>query len=663
MSDKTLTFNIAVEGVSNEATELSKLEVQLKNIKKERDELMKQAREGFASKKELQQLAAYNTQINKMEQSHKKLKQVVDSAPDSLSRMRAELIKLKGEYANASAAAREKMAPAISKLNDQVSKAEQAIGVHSRGVGDYKQSIIDAGKNLLSFSGITAAVTTVVMKLKDAFLATEKGLKYFNVAAEVTKQIFYDLLKTGNLNYDNIVKVAEAAAKLNNIRIGDRKDLIEFAKLEREIAILEFDAADKTQERAVRQEALNQAIQKQNELSDKRIADVKEELFVVNELLEKRPDDTKLLDQQATLIAKIYDLDRERYEQSKRNESRMTGFIAEGNEEFKKRITFSESAINEWIKMNALLEKGTKEYAAMQDEIAKLIISEAELAAQRKFTQEEIEQGVKYKAPDGKILNSEIEALQATQAEKDRIWEEGMKTARENFLKNKAMQQQAADDSLQIDLAKLDSKQAIADAEIAVTAGLADAISQLSGKNKALSLTALAVEKAAAVAQIIANISIANAKAIATSPLTFGQPWVALNTGLGAISISNLIAQAAVSAGQISKYTTGGKIQGGLQIHPDTSKDNTLIYVKQGETVLNQGQVARLGGSGAMRKARVPGYAMGGYVGQQAPEIPSTGFDYNQLAKLMNSIDVRLDINKVNAAQRQLQVVTEPQRI
>jgi len=658
MSDKTLSFNIVVDGVTNETTELAKLEVQLKNIKKERDELMKQARKGFTSKEQAQQLAAYNKQIDKMTQSQKELKKIVDSAPDSLSRMRAELIKLKGEYANASAAAREKMAPAISKLNDQVRKAEQAIGVHSRGVGDYKQSILDAGKNLLSFSGITAAVTTVVMKLKDAFLATEKGLKYFNVAAEVTKQIFYDLLKTGNLNYDNIVKVAEAAAKLNNIRIGDRKDLIEFAKLEREISILEFEAADKTKTRAERQESLNKAIQKQNELSDKKIADAKEELFVVNELLEKRPDDTKLLDKQSQLIAKIYDLDRERYEQSRRNESRMTGFIEAENAEFEKRITFTQSSIDEWIKLNALLEKGTAEYEKMQDEIAKVIIEEARLAEMKLGKADD----GKYKAPDGTLKNSEIEALASTEAEKERLWQEGMKEARKNFAANKALQQQAANESIEIDLAKLDSKQAIADAEIAVTAGLAEAISELSGKNKALSLTALAVEKAAAIAQIIANISIANAKAIATSPLTFGQPWVSLNTGLGAISIGNIIAQAANSANQISGYNTGGKIQGGLQIHNDTSKDNTLIYVKQDETVLTKSQVARLGGSGAMRKARVPGYAMGGYVGQQAPEIPSSGFDYAALARLIPR-EIVLDINKVNSAQKELHVITEPQRL
>jgi len=654
MSDKTLTFNIAVEGVSNEERELERLGVQIKNLKKETQELEKAAKKGIASDTQLRQLAAYRAETYKQTEQFKKLKQElypVESGFKKYHNALLDAIKQLPVVGNI-----------VNNFTSNIDNSTHSVDNSTTAVDNFGKNAKAAGIFITALSGIVGGAVLVFNKLKDAFLATEKGLKYFNVAAEVTKQIFYDLLKTRNLNYDNIVKVAEAAVKLNNIRIGDRKDLIEFAKLEREISILEFEAADKTKTRAERQESLNKAIQKQNELSDKKIADAKEELFVVNELLEIRPDDTKLLDKQSQLIAKIYDLDRERYEQSKRNESRMTGFIQEGNEELKKRISFSQSAIDEWIKMNALLEKGTDEYIRMQDEIAKVIIAEAELAAQRKFSQQEIEDSVKYKAPDGSIKNTEIEALAATNAEKDRIWNEGLQKAREAFEANKELQQEAANESIEIDLAKLDSKQAIADAEIAVTAGLSEAIAQLSGKNKALSLTALAIEKAAAIAQIIANISIANAKAIATSPLTFGQPWVSLNTGLGAISIGNLIAQAANSANQISGFNEGGKIKGGLQIHNDTSKDNTLIYVKQGETVLNTSQVSRLGGSGAMRKARVPGYAMGGYVGQQAPEIPASGFDYEKLARLIPT-QIVLDINKVNSAQRQLQIVTEPQRI
>jgi hypothetical protein len=234
--------------------------------------------------------------------------------------------------------------------------------------------------------------------------------------------------------------------------------------------------------------------------------------------------------------------------------------------------------------------------------------------------------------------------------------------ARENFAKNKQDASDYQQELLNIELDRLDRKQEIADAEIAIAAGVGDVLFILAGKNKTLSLAALAVEKAAAITQIISNISIANAKAMAISPLTFGQPWVSINTGLGAISIARVIAESVKSAGEISRYATGGKIKGGVPINTGTV-DNRLIAVNETETVLTARQVAMLGGSGAMRRIKVPGYADGGYVGQQSPEIPASGFDYNQLARLMNSIDVRLDINKVNSAQREVQVITETNRI
>ena len=662
MDNKTLAFNISIEGISNEAKELEKLHVWAKNLNEEMRELEKLAKKGIASDDQLRKLAAYRKEAENNLKVQKELKRVMDTAPDSLARMKAELIKLKAAYDAASASARDKMAPAINKLSQDISKAEQAIGTHSRGVGNYKGAVLDAAQSLTGFAGISATVITVLNKLKEAFLSTQKGIDTFNIAMQIQKQLLYDVIKGQGLNIENLQKAAEAQAKLNEIRKGDRSDMVEFAKLEREISMLEFDAADKTKDRAVRQEALNKAIQKQNELSDKRVEDAKEELLAVTDLLKNRKDDETLLTKQAELIAKIYKLDADRFELSKRNQSRMSGFIKEENEEFKKQISFSQSAINEWIRLNAVLEKGTKEYQQMQDEIAKVIIAEAQLAEPRRLSQEDIENTVKYKAPDGSIKNSEIEAIVATQNEKDRLWEEGMVKAREAFAQNKKLQQDAANESLEIDLAKLDSKQAIADAEIAVTAGLADAIAQLSGKNKALSLTALATEKAAAIAQIIANISIANAKSMATSPLTLGQPWVSLNTGLGAISIAKIIAETANSVSEISRYATGGKISGGLQIHADKSKDNTLIYAKQGETVLTESQVSRLGGSGAMRKARVPGYAMGGYIGQQAPEIPAQGFDYAALARMIPK-SIVLDTNKVRQSLDELEVITTPQQL
>jgi hypothetical protein len=77
-------------------------------------------------------------------------------------------------------------------------------------------------------------------------------------------------------------------------------------------------------------------------------------------------------------------------------------------------------------------------------------------------------------------------------------------------------------------------------------------LSQLAGKNKALAIAGIVISQAASIGQIIAQTSIANAKAVAANPLGFGQPWVTINTISAGLSIASTIASAAKSIQQIN---------------------------------------------------------------------------------------------------------------
>ena len=77
-------------------------------------------------------------------------------------------------------------------------------------------------------------------------------------------------------------------------------------------------------------------------------------------------------------------------------------------------------------------------------------------------------------------------------------------------------------------------------------------LGQIAGKNKALAIAGIIISQAASIGQIIANTAIANAKSVAASPLTFGQPWVAINTISAGLSIASSIAAAAKSIQQIN---------------------------------------------------------------------------------------------------------------
>jgi hypothetical protein len=82
-------------------------------------------------------------------------------------------------------------------------------------------------------------------------------------------------------------------------------------------------------------------------------------------------------------------------------------------------------------------------------------------------------------------------------------------------------------------------------------------LKEIAGKNKKLAIAGVIVEQAAAIGKIVVNTGIANAKALAASPLTFGQPWIAINTISAALSIASSVAAGIKAIQQINSADSG----------------------------------------------------------------------------------------------------------
>jgi hypothetical protein len=91
---------------------------------------------------------------------------------------------------------------------------------------------------------------------------------------------------------------------------------------------------------------------------------------------------------------------------------------------------------------------------------------------------------------------------------------------------------------------------------IAVFGMIGNSLGELAGKNKELAIAAIVVSKAAAIGEIIVNTQIANAKAVAASPLTLGQPWVTINYIAMGLGIAASIASAAKAISEINSVQT-----------------------------------------------------------------------------------------------------------
>ena len=116
----------------------------------------------------------------------------------------------------------------------------------------------------------------------------------------------------------------------------------------------------------------------------------------------------------------------------------------------------------------------------------------------------------------------------------------------------------------------------LAGIELASQAGVF--LQQIAGKNKGLAIAGVIVEQAGAIGKIIANTAIANAKAIAISPLTAGQPFVTINKISAALSIASTIAGAAKAISEINKAdASAGAGSGTAQTTPSKFAQGGLL--------------------------------------------------------------------------------------
>ena len=105
-----------------------------------------------------------------------------------------------------------------------------------------------------------------------------------------------------------------------------------------------------------------------------------------------------------------------------------------------------------------------------------------------------------------------------------------------------AIKRAAADERIAIDQMELDARAELQNAQLDLLSDFAGFLGQIAGENKKLQIAAVIAEQVAAIGRIIVNTGIANAKAVAASPLTFGQPWVGINTATAAIGIASSVA-------------------------------------------------------------------------------------------------------------------------
>jgi len=144
-----------------------------------------------------------------------------------------------------------------------------------------------------------------------------------------------------------------------------------------------------------------------------------------------------------------------------------------------------------------------------------------------------------------------------------------------------AIRQQGADERAAIDMAEMEARVAIQNAQLDLAAQFGGLLKSLAGENKKVAIAGVVVEQAAAIGKILVNTGIANAKAVAASPLTFGAPWVLINSISAGLSIASSIAAGAKAVQQINSAGSGGGAASGGGAIPGKSGAGAAPAVPQ----------------------------------------------------------------------------------
>ena len=570
---------------------------------------------GFAgSLEEAEQLLAENTAV------------VVEGIK---LRTQANVFYAKSAEAAAKAVSGEDLDPTVwQTVGDYIQSGGQALLFYNRQTESYAQNLAETKKNIDVFAKEGDKLTQQAIendkKLKKGlaeapdFSATNKAasdaLDEIKKAQEEARlsllgdeerelqqvKIKYDKLVASAKKYKQDTKVLEQSREKENSEIINK-----FAKQQKDNA--EKDAKELLEVRqraiddslALEEQSLNLRLVK-GEIGEKefqnKLFEIRKNAAIQNELLINQTlqkEEQKLNDKRVTGLTNLQTALQN--EEAKLQESLSKQLITQEQFdasllEVKNKFNTDSKSIEESYQSNLSVISTTalaknKEFIAAQIELEKFSIEQKKLSAeeQRSIALTSLQQRLEDLDRENQLSDFDFQQDLERLAEQRTILAEQeaielQNTELNEFQKTEITKKYAdarkaiTDEEVNTERAAMMAKQEINLAYLGLFEQFGSLLGQIAGKNKALAISGIIIQQAAAIGQIIANTSIANAKAVAALPLVGGMPFVAINTISAGLSIASTIAAAAKSVQQINSQpgapasNAGSAGSGGAQI-------------------------------------------------------------------------------------------------
>lgn len=453
----------------------------------------------------------------------------------------------------------------------------------------------------------------------DANRRNKVDLARMKAQGKSAKEIRDEQFKQAQDAYKAAYQAQVEAAELHNANLG-KVDAEGLKKLQDNLTKREQDTKNayanaqeigynNKAEELKEEEAKNKELAgKAKAASDKRLADRKRELETLAKGLEearlatlgakdKELEEVRIKYDGLKALAEKYGKDTKVIEEArlKENATITEKYAKEDKEKADKVLT--DKLASETLALDLRVAKGEikedeyqqklyeirKQYAINDDDLIKAEVDREKYRTEQKKKSLEEERGIL-----AVKLQAQIEALDAENAKIDGDFQQDLERLKQ---KKDLLAQEEANELSNTELTEFqkteirkkyaDARTAVTNQEIATEKAAAEAkhqinmaylglfeqfgntLGQLAGKNKTLQIAAIVISQAAAIGQIIANTAAANAKAVLASPLTFGAPWVAINTISAGLSIASTVAAAAKSISQINQASSAAGVEGG----------------------------------------------------------------------------------------------------
>ena len=352
----------------------------------------------------------------------------------------------------------------------------------------------------------------------------DKGVDLVNSAVDATKKYGEELLKTSKNNID-LAKSAEIAAAKSALLKEEFEVQAEKLRQIRDNELISIDDRIKANDKLAGVLKKQQAAQIAE--ADAILASAAAQ-FAKNNNTE---NEIALIQAQADRKAVLNNITSQESEQL----SNQNALIKEKNELVQSGIESDTTRALNQQKFNASLE---------QDELTRLEKQRENLDTEKEIEAERLQAKI-----DSFALGTQAR-LDAENEKKDRLQEIDQEITLNEDAQNKKR--------VENDKASADAKAKIQGAVLDVAQQGINVLKQVFEKNKEIQAGLVVAENAAGIAKILTNTAVANAAATAASPLTGGQPFVALNTISAGLGIASTVAATAKALSSLGKSGGGG---------------------------------------------------------------------------------------------------------